>query len=147
MKKKLLLLILMLLPNFISSCSDDDGEVTPMKWKTEVKGNAARDGYIHLSPEGDTFVFQCTNYSDFWITSVTEQEAGGEERKFNPELMDTEDLCITSNWLTAKREGNKLTVTISPTTSNGNRFMKVYVQNGDAFYEFKFKQRGLKVGL
>ena len=37
MKKKLLLLILMVLPLFISSCSNDDGKVDPMKWKTELK--------------------------------------------------------------------------------------------------------------
>ena len=61
--------------------------------------------------------------------------------------MDDKDLCVTSNWLTAKSDGNKLTVTILPTTVNGNRFMKVHVQHGDAFDEIKFKQRGLKVGL
>gem|GEM_PF-4645059 len=36
-KKKSLLLILMVLPLFILSCSDDDGKVDPMKRKTEVK--------------------------------------------------------------------------------------------------------------
>lgn len=61
--------------------------------------------------------------------------------------MDTEDLCITSNWLTAQRDGTTLTVTILPTTLDANRYMKVSVQNGDTFDEFKFKQRGLKVGV
>ena len=37
MKKNLLLLFLMVLLFFVSSCSDEDGEGTPMKWKTEVK--------------------------------------------------------------------------------------------------------------
>lgn len=44
MNKELLLLILMVLPFFMSSCSDDDGKVDPMKWKTEVK--ASSDGYF-----------------------------------------------------------------------------------------------------
>lgn len=56
MKKKLLLLILMVLPLFISSCSDDDGKVDPMKWKTELKKSS--DGYFHVSPGGGTFVLQ-----------------------------------------------------------------------------------------
>ena len=41
--------------------------------------------------------------------------------------MDTEDLCITSNWLTAQRDGTTLTVTILPTTLDANRYMKVSV--------------------
>ena len=40
----------------------------------------------------------------------------------------------------------QITITISPTTSDANRFKKVFVQNGDVFDEFKFEQRGLKVG-
>lgn len=145
MKKKLLLLILMALPFFIASCSDDDEKVEPMKWKTEVK--KSNDGYFHVSPQGGTFVFQCANYSDFWITSITEQEAKGEEKKFTPPCDDQKHFTITSNWATATQKGNTLTVTISPTTSNANRFIKVSVQTGDAFDEFKFKLRGLKVGL
>lgn len=145
MKKKLLLLILMVLPLFIASCSDDDGKVEPMKWKSETRQSS--DGYFHVSPQGGTFVFQCANYSDFWITSISEQEAKGEEKKFTPPYDDQKHFTITSNWATATQNGNTLTVTISPTTSNANRFIKVSVQTGDAFDEFKFKLRGLKVGL
>ena len=145
MKKKLLLLILMVLPLFISSCSDDDGKVDPMKWKTELKKSS--DGYFHVSPGGGTFVLQCTNYSDFWINGITEQEAKGEEKKFTPVFDGQKHFTITSDWATATQNGNTLTVTILPTTANGNRFIKVSVQNGDAFDEFKFKLLGLKVGL
>ena len=143
MKKNLLLPIFLVL--LFSSCSEDDGDVEPMKWKTEVKKSS--DGYIHLSCEGGTCTFQCTNYSSFWITSVTEQKVGEDGKRFNPRWMDTEDLYITSNWLTAQRDGTMLTVTILPTTLDANRYMKVSVQNGDTFDEFKFKQRGLKVGV
>ena len=100
--------------------------------------------YFHVSPEGGTFVFQGTNYSDFWIISITEQEAKGEEKKFTPPYDDQKHFTITSNWATATQNGNTLTVTISPTTSDANRFIKVPVQSGDAFDEFKFKLRGLK---
>ena len=57
MKKKLLLLILMVLPLFIASCSDDDGKVEPMKWKSETKQSS--DGYFHVSPQALTFFFHC----------------------------------------------------------------------------------------
>lgn len=100
MKKKLLLLILMVLPLFISSCSDDDGKVDPMKWKTELKKSS--DGYFHVSPGGGTFVLQCTNYSDFWITGITEQEAKGEEKKFTPPPM------MTKNTLPLRQIGQQL---------------------------------------
>lgn len=42
MKKKLLLPIFLVL--LFSSCNEDDGDVEPMKWKTEVKKSS--DGYI-----------------------------------------------------------------------------------------------------
>lgn len=82
MKKNLLLLFLMVLPFFVSSCSDEDGEGTPMKWKTEVKKSS--DDYFHVPPQGGTYVFYCTNYSSFWVVSATEKEAGGEEKRFSP---------------------------------------------------------------
>lgn len=77
--------------------------------------------------------------------SATEKEAGGEEKRFSPNYDDNKDASITTDWLTAKSEGNILTVTIQPTTLDANRFMKV--EAGDVFDEFNFKQRGLKVGL
>lgn len=54
---------------------------------------------------------------------------------------------ITDDWLTVKSDRNILTVIILPTTSDGNRYIQVHLQSGDAFDVFKFKQRGLKVGL
>ena len=145
MKKNLLLLFLMVLPFFVSSCSDEDGDWDPMKWKTEVKKSS--DDYFHVPPQGGTYVFYCTNYSSFWVVSATEKVARGEEKSFSPNYDDNKDASITTDWLTAKSEGNILTVTIQPTTLDANRFMKVEVEAGDVFDEFYFKQRGLKVGL
>ena len=113
MKRRLWLLLLLVIPLFISSCSKEDGDWDPMKWQTEVKKSS--DGNIHVSPNGGTFVFYCKNYSSFWLT--------------------------------AKCEGNKLTVTIEPTTSNGFRFIKLEIEAGDVFDEFNFRQSGLKTGL
>ena len=44
MKKKLLLVMVLALPLFMASCSKDDGDWDPMKWKTEAK--ASKDGYL-----------------------------------------------------------------------------------------------------
>ena len=47
----------MVLPFFVSSCSDEDGEGTPMKWKTEVKKSS--DDYFHKLPLQLSPVFYC----------------------------------------------------------------------------------------
>ena len=69
------------------------------------------------------------------------------EKHFYAEYNDHENFSIKSDWLTAKCEGNKLTVTIQPTTSNGFRFIKLEIEAGDVFDEFNFRQSGLKTGL
>lgn len=145
MKRRLWLLLLLVIPLFISSCSKEDGDWDPMKWQTEVKKSS--DGNIHVSPNGGTFVFYCKNYSSFWLTEVTESEPGGTEKHFYAEYNDRENFSIKSDWLTAKCEGNKLTVNIEPTTSNGFRFIKLEIEAGDVFDEFNFRQSGLQTGL
>ena len=64
--------------------------------------------------------------------SATEKEAGGEEKRFSPNYDDNKKAPITTDWLTAKCEGNILTVTIQPTTQDANRFIKVEVETYDA---------------
>ncbi len=146
MRKRLFVVILLALPLFLASCSKDDGDCDPMKWKTEVK--TSKDGYINVSPDGGTLTFWCVNYGSVWLNSITETGTNGENhvtRNENTKEGNVESM--QSNWITVKSEGNKLTITVSPTTSDGNRFMDVDVQNGDAFDTFKIRQRGLKVGL
>mgnify|MGYP006962967029 CR=1 FL=1 len=143
MKKKFVLVMLLALPLFMASCSKDDGDWDRMKWKTEVK--TSKDGYINVPPEGVTLTFWCVNYNSIWLCDITESVAGDTDKNT---FRGTGNLySIKSNWMTAKSEGNKLTITIEPTTSDGNRFMEMTVENGDAFDTFKIKQRGLKVGL
>lgn len=146
MKKKLLLVMVLALPLFMASCSKDDGDWEPMKWKTEAK--ASKDGYLQVSPEGGSLTFWCTNYSSIWLNRITETDATGENRVTRDEkTRDGNVESMQSNWMTVKSEGNKLTITVSPTTSDSNRFMEVDVQNGDAFDTFKIKQSGSKAGL
>lgn len=140
MKKKMLLAMLLFLPLLMSSCSKEDGDWDPMKWKTEVKTSS--DGYINVPPEGGTLTFWCVNYGSFWLCNVIESEDGKTD-KTSFEGTGNRD-SIKSNWMTATSEGNKLTITVEPTTSDGNRFMELDVENGDIFDQFKIKQRGLK---
>ena len=131
------------LPLFMASCSKNDGDWEPMKWKTEAK--ASKDGYLQVSPEGGTLTFWCTNYSSIWLNRITETDATGENHVTRDEkTRDGNVESMQSNWMTVKSEGNKLTITVSPTTSDSNRFMEVDVQNGDAFDTFKIKQSGSK---
>ena len=146
MKKKAILVMLLALPLLFASCSKDDGDWDPMKWKTEVK--TSKDGYINVSPSGNTLTFWCVNYNSMWLNSITETGADGENhftRNENTKKGNIESM--QSNWMTVESEGNRLTITVSPTASDSNRFMEIDVENGDAFYTFKIKQRGLEVGL
>ena len=104
-----------------------------MKYKeNEKEFIKSSDDYFHVPPQGGTYVFYCTNYSSFWVVSATEKEAGGEEKRFSPNYDDNKKAPITTDWLTAKCEGNILTVTIQPTTQDANRFIKVEVETYDA---------------
>ena len=145
MKKRLWLLLLLVIPLFISSCSKEDGDWDPMKWQTEVKKSS--DGNIHVSPNGGTFVFYCKNYSSFWLTEVTESEPGGTEKHFYPEYNDRENFSIKEAAFASYLILIEFTVTIEPTTSNGFRFIKLEIEAGDVFDEFNFRQSGLKTGL
>ena len=106
MKKKLLLVMVLALPLFMASCSKDDGDWEPMKWKTEAK--ASKDGYLQVSPEGGTLTFWCTNYSSIWLNRITETDATGENRVTRDEkTRDGNVESMQSNWMTVKSEGNK----------------------------------------
>ena len=83
MRRKIWLLLLLIIPLFLSSCTEEDGKWEPMKWRSEVKKSS--NGYYQVSPDGGTFVFQCKNYSLFWPIEVKESEEGGIEKSFRSE--------------------------------------------------------------
>ncbi len=143
MKKRALLIALIVLPFLMTSCSKEDGDWDPMKWITDVKTSS--DGYIHLPSEGGTLTFWCVNYSSVWLINISESEA--EETGKKSFDGDGKKDSIQSNWMTAKSEGNVLTITVLPTTSDDNRFMELTVENGDVFDQFKIKQTGMKTRL
>lgn len=138
MRRKIWLLLLLIIQLFLSSCTEEDGKWEPMKWRSEVKKSS--DGYYQVSPDGGTFVFQCKNYSLFWPIEVKESEEGGIEKSFRSEYNNSQITSIKSDWLTAKCEGSKLTVTIQPTTSKCCRFFKLSIEAGDVGDDFCFKQ-------
>ena len=53
MRRKIWLLLLLIIPLFLSSCTEEDGKWEPMKWRSEVKKSS--DGYYQVSPNGGTF--------------------------------------------------------------------------------------------
>ncbi len=124
------------------SCSDDDGDWDPMKWKTSVQ--TGKDGVIAVESDGGTFEFQCKNYSP-WMSSVKIQETGKAEQTFYPSddgRYADQNLYIDATGVWARCQGNTLKVTISPSTSQNVRTLTVNVTAGDVFDSFTFRQQG-----
>lgn len=115
-----------------ASCSKDDGDWDPMKWRTDVK--TASDGYVEVPAEGGTYVFKCKNYSGFWICDALET-VGADERFF-----DDQGGNVTTTWATISAADGKLTVSIEPNTTASSRLLNVTVTAGDIFDYFKFRQ-------
>ena len=140
--KHIFLCIALICTLYLTSCSKEDGDWEPMKWKTTA--TTAKDGYIYVDSDGGTFVFQCRNYSRPWMADVVQTEDEKSVR-YNPPETDgkTDFKKIETTWLTSACENNTVTVKIQPTTAPHYRTMHVTVTAGDIFFTFKFKQYGL----
>lgn len=142
MKKKLFATIILattLLSSItLSSCTKDDGDWDPMRWRTEVK--TVKDEGIRLvqvPAEGGTYVYKCKNYNRFWIADVTEEENGIKKVYYH----DTDDMNKCSSPATdVNITDNTLTVTIKPNDTKKTRYVEVTVTAGDIFDTFKYKQ-------
>lgn len=122
-----------------TSCSDDDGDWSPMKWKTSVR--TEKDGTINVPSEGGSYVFVCTNYKRPWMSDLKEI-IDGKETYYSRPCDDNPNSAysIASPWLTAQWKDNILTVTVKPNETGKEREMEVGVTAGDIFHTFTFKQ-------
>lgn len=133
--KKIVLLASLIGALSFTSCSDDDGDWTPMKWKTSVIKE--KDGSIIVPSQGGSYIFVCTNYKSPWTSSIGEYVNGKIEyagQMYN----DSKD--IVTSYLTAQWKDNTLTVTVTPNTTGKERTMIVTATAGDIFDTFTFKQ-------
>ncbi len=134
--KKAILAMTLAMAFILGACSDDDGDWTPMKWKTSVVKE--KDGKITVPTQGGNYVFICTNYNKPWMSSLKEI-IEGKETYYRPHN-DNSFYSIISPWLTAQWKDNILTVTVKPNETGKEREMKVEVTAGDIFDTFTFKQ-------
>lgn len=141
--KNVLLVVTLLVAFFLGACSKDDGDWTPMRWKTSVVKE--KDGKIAVPTQGGSYVFVCTNYNKPWMSNLKEI-IDGKETYYNIRWDDNLDSnhSITSPWLTAQWNANTLTVTVEPNETGKEREMDVTVTAGDIFYTFTFKQAANK---
>lgn len=136
MRTKLLLAIIaVLFAATYASCSDDDGDWPPMRWKTDVK--TSDGGFVVVPAEGGTYVFTCTNYSGLWIDYASET-TDGKTKNFYEESGNS---TINVTWATIKLAEGKLTVTIAPNEAATSRTLCVSTTAGDIFATFKFTQQ------
>lgn len=121
------------------SCSKDDGDWDPMRWKTEVK-TVKDEGtrFVQVPAEGGTYVYMCKNYKGFWLSDITEEQ-NGIKKVYNQEY-STDRYNCSSPAANVSIAGNTLTVTIKPNTTKETRYVAVEVTAGDIFDTFKYKQ-------
>ena len=117
----------------LSSCSGGtlDGKWGPMKWNTKL--NIAD---IAVPAAGETFTFECNNYSSFWLSAIKDN-GHQEELPHDGNALRRFD----GGWYTIRIEGNSMTVALG---ANGDRTQQrrliVEVTAGDIFSNFQFIQ-------
>ena len=120
----------------LSSCSDSDpdGKWDSMQWVNEST-YPEEDGKYLVNAEGNTYTFECKNYSKPWIENAN---VDGAYYYPNRSLDDYHNL--TTNGFKASVKGNQLIVTFEPNRSGAARHVVLTVTAGDIFYTFKFTQ-------
>ena len=121
------------------SCSDDDGDWTPMKWKTDAKMDKSHR--IDVPSDGGTYSFECTNYGGPWIEELDETV----NRQCTVYYRDDNNVShhFTGKYTEAKFEDNKFTVVIAPNNDSSERKTGVKVSTGDIFDSFTFNQQAV----
>ncbi|WP_308273764.1 hypothetical protein [Prevotella sp.] len=66
MRRKIWLLLLLIIPLFLSSCTEEDGKWESMKRRSEVKKSS--DGYYQVSPDGGTLAQWKSTVDVFFVS-------------------------------------------------------------------------------
>ncbi|MBQ3364808.1 MAG: hypothetical protein IJG42_12760 [Muribaculaceae bacterium] len=137
LSKLFILLAIVLLG--VSSCGSDepDGKWEKMKWHN-VANLMNQQGVYLIPEEGGTFVFQCRNYSNPWITSVTVDGV-------SISIDNSSNKEYNGEWCTVKFEGSNLSITAQPLPASvERRNLDIRVTAGDIFDTLPFaQQRGI----
>lgn len=121
----------------LTSCTEDDGDWTPMKWETDAKMD--KNHRIDVPADGGTYTLRCTNYGGPCIEELDETV----NRQCNVYYRDDNNAShhFTGKYTEAKFEDNKLTVVIAPNNGSSKRKIVVKVSAGDIFDSFTFNQQ------
>lgn len=132
----------------LSSCTSEDGDWDPMKWKTEVK-SVKKDGvnYVLVPQAGGTYEYTCCNYKSFWLEDVIEstETPTGNPWQFKGlydiyRRKDDNLYNISSPSTEVSVKDTKLIITVKPNDTGKPRYIKVTVSAGDIFSDFSYKQ-------
>ncbi len=129
--RKLYLLIISVIA--LISCSERDGEADAMEWTTNV--SQMNDDCIEVPQSGYSYIFECTNYSSFWLGDII--RINGEAIQLSNEVRDE----YKNEWLTVKIEKNILRVDVLSNESSENRNAVVVLMAGNMTDSFTFNQK------
>ena len=129
------ILPILLLIGLLVSCSKDDGDWEPMKWKATSSVKEEKGSYI-IEAEGNTVTFTCKNYSSPWI-----EGARVGDKYISPDHNMNENKTLRGDWYTAKITDNNLEVVINKNTTQAARGFLLQVTAGDIFHTFSFVQK------
>ena len=128
------ILPILLLIGLFASCSKDDGDWEPMKWKATSSVKEEKGSYI-VESEGTTLTFICKNYDKPWIVGA---RIGNQY--INPDG-NFSNLTLKGEWFSAKITDNQLEVVINKNNTPMARAFLLEVTAGDIFHTFQFVQK------
>ena len=109
-------------------------EWIPMRWKVDNKTfRLPALSTLSVPEEGDSFVFECMNYSDLDLAEIIVEDSFHE--------MVNSKVCVTS-WGHLKCQRNCFYLTIYPNDKKENRSIHVKVKSGKTQQDFNFLQAG-----
>lgn len=137
--KKVIFAAVLMMVSILSSCSDEDGDWPPIKWKTSVVTN--KEGKVVVPSQGASYVFICTNYTP-WVDQMSEI-IDGQEVYYQRSYADGNS-NVSSPWVTSLEKDNTITITVAPNETGKEREMAVSFTAGDVFDYFVFQQEAAK---
>ena len=127
------ILPILLLIGMLASCSKDDGDWEPMKWKATSSVKEEKGSFI-IEAEGATVTFICKNYSSPWIggARIGNQYINPDENGYK---------SLKGEWFSARITDNQLEVVINKNNTPMARAFLLEVTAGDIFHTFQFVQK------
>ena len=130
MKRKLLLVCMAMLTLLFCDCDKDDGDWSPIKLTKNP---------LEVPAEGGTVQTSVKNYSSLWLIGLMR-----DGKRINIESANEQGqrdiFNIKSEYLTAHSEGQRVTITVAPSSDGQAHIYVIEVENGDAFSSITVNQ-------